>query len=109
MSAMTAEAKADKPIRVLLLDDRADNLILRAAILRQNGYDAVTSSSIEEAEQQLHNIDIAVLDYHLGAGQFGTQVAQTLREKRPEVPIIILSANACLPRRRSGARGLRKE
>lgn len=92
MSVMTAEAKADKPIRVLLLDDRADNLILRAAILRQNGYDAVTSSSIEEAETKLRDIDIAVLDYHLGAGKFGTQVAETLREKRPEVPIIILSA-----------------
>lgn len=31
-----------KPIRVLLLDDRQDNLILRSAILRQNGYTAVT-------------------------------------------------------------------
>src|SRR6185436_13981360 len=34
----------------------------------------------------------AVLDYHLGAGKFGTDVAATLREKRPQVPIIILSA-----------------
>ena len=81
-----------KPIRVLLLDDRHDNLILRAAILRQNGYEAVTSASVEEAETHLHEIDIAVLDYHLGAGKFGTEVAQSLRDKRPEVPIIILSA-----------------
>jgi CheY-like chemotaxis protein len=81
-----------KPIRVLLLDDRHDNLILRAAILRQNGYEAVTSASVEEAETHLNEIDIAVLDYHLGAGKFGTEVAQSLRDKRPEVPIIILSA-----------------
>jgi two-component system OmpR family response regulator len=81
-----------RPIRVLLLDDQHDNLILRAAILRQNGYEAVTSASVEEAETHLHEIDIAVLDYHLGAGQFGTEVAQSLRDKRPEVPIIILSA-----------------
>jgi len=33
-----------------------------------------------------------VLDYHLGAGKFGTEVANHLREARPEVPIIILSA-----------------
>ena len=79
-------------IRVLLLDDHADNLILRAAILRKNGYEAVTTSSIEEAEAQLHDIDIAVLDYHLGAGTFGTEVANSLRQKRPQVPIIILSA-----------------
>jgi two-component system OmpR family response regulator len=80
------------PIRVLLLDDREENLVLRSAILRQKGYRVVTSSSIEEAESKLSAIDIAVLDYHLGAGKFGTDVAETLRRKRPQVPIIILSA-----------------
>jgi len=80
------------PICVLLLDDREENLILRSAILRQKGYRVVTSSSIEEAESKLSGIDIAVLDYHLGAGKFGTDVAETLRRKRPQVPIIILSA-----------------
>ena len=33
-----------------------------------------------------------MLDYHLGAGKFGTEVAEVLRKKRPQVPIIILSA-----------------
>ncbi|HWY67402.1 MAG TPA: response regulator [Terriglobales bacterium] len=80
------------PIRVLLLDDHIDNLILRSAILRKHGYEAIKASTIDEAEAHLHDADIAVLDYHLGAGQFGTEVANTLREKRPQVPIIILSA-----------------
>ena len=40
-----------KPIRVLLLDDHVDNLLLRAAILRQHGYDTISSSSVEDAEQ----------------------------------------------------------
>jgi two-component system, OmpR family, response regulator len=80
------------PIRVLLLDDREENLVLRSAILRQKGYQVVAASSIEEAEAKLQVIDIAVLDYHLGAGKFGTDVAETLRRKRPHVPIIILSA-----------------
>src|ERR1700745_766248 len=80
------------PIRVLLLDDHIDNLILRSAILRKHGYDAIKASTIDEAEAHLHEANIAVLDYHLGAGQFGTEVASTLRDKRPEVPIIILSA-----------------
>ena len=81
-----------RPIRVLLLDDREENLILRSAILRQNGYEVLTSMSIEEAQKQLPQIDIAVLDYHLGAGKFGTDVAEELRRSRPQVPIIILSA-----------------
>ncbi len=81
-----------KPIRVLLLDDREENLLLRSTILRQQGYEAVTAVSVEEAEQKLDAIDIAVLDYHLGRGKFGTDVASSLRQKRPQVPIIILSA-----------------
>jgi CheY-like chemotaxis protein len=94
-STTTDEKKAPSvraPIRVLLLDDHLDNLVLRSAILRKHGYEAISASSIEEAEMHLHEADIAVLDYHLGAGKFGTEVANTLREKRPQVPIIILSA-----------------
>lgn len=81
-----------QPVRVLLLDDEPANLLLRTAILRQQGYECVPSSTIEEATELLDNIDIAVLDYHLGAGQFGTEVATILRRRRPHVPIIILSA-----------------
>ena len=79
-------------IRVLLLDDHAENLLLRSTILRKYGYVAKTASTVEEALDLLDRIDIAVLDYHLGAGQFGTEVAAELRRRRPEVPIIILSA-----------------
>jgi len=86
----TGEVRA--PIRVLLLDDREDNLLVRSAILRQKGYAVITSKSIEEAEAKLDEIDIAVLDYNLGQGKFGTEVAESLRRKRPQVPIIILSA-----------------
>jgi two-component system, OmpR family, response regulator len=81
-----------QPVRVLLLDDEPINLHLRTAILRQRGYECVPASSIEEATELFNNIDIAVLDYHLGAGQFGTEVAALLRRRRPHVPIIILSA-----------------
>src|SRR5512141_2003333 len=84
--------KRTGPIRVLLLDDLEENLLLRSTILRQKGYRVVTASTIEEAENKLGDIDIAVLDYHLGAGKFGTEVAASLRKKHPNVPIIILSA-----------------
>src|SRR5437773_7122569 len=92
--AATIQRKSEGtgPLRVLLLDDREENLLLRATILRKNGYEVLTASSIEAAEKQLKEIDIAVLDYHLGAGKFGTDVAEKLRQTRPEVPIIILSA-----------------
>jgi CheY-like chemotaxis protein len=79
-------------VNVLLLDDDPVNLHLRGAILRQHGYASVSATTIEEANQLLDQIDIAVLDYHLGHGQFGTEVASKLRKRRPEVPIIIMSA-----------------
>lgn len=80
------------PMRVLLLDDEPANLYLRAIILRQHGFEILTAGSVEEAVAAFEQIDIAVLDYHLGAGQFGTDVAAMLRRLRPEVSIIILSA-----------------
>ena len=92
LGSQSGTHEKNRPIRVLLLDDLQENLILRSTILRQKGYDVVTSASVEEAQARIDDIDIAVLDYHLGAGKFGTDVADTLREKRPQVPIIILSA-----------------
>ena len=81
------------PLCVLLLDDEAANLFLRAIILRQHGYEVFTAGSVDEAIVAFPGVDIAVLDYHLGEGQFGTDVAVLLRKARPEVPIIILSAS----------------
>lgn len=86
------EGSQEEPVRVLLLDDHPENLLLRSTILRKHGYITETADSVEEAEKLLDRIDIAVLDYHLGIGRFGTDVAAELRERRPEVPIIILSA-----------------
>jgi CheY-like chemotaxis protein len=86
------EIVQEEPVRVLLLDDHPENLLLRSTILRKHGYVTETADSVEEAEKLLDRIDIAVLDYHLGHGRFGTDVAAELRERRPEVPIIILSA-----------------
>lgn len=83
---------AQRNVRVLLLDDEPTNLHLRTAILRQHGYHCIPASTIEEATEVFDDIDIAVLDYHLGTGQFGTEVAASLRNRRPHVPIIILSA-----------------
>src|ERR1700761_188346 len=80
------------PIRVLLLDDEPANLHLRTAILRQHGYETEPAATIEEAMALIDKIDVAVLAYHLGSGKFGPAVAAGPRARRPEVPIIILSA-----------------
>ncbi len=86
------EQRQAECVRLLLLDDDPAHLLLRAAVLRQHGYECLPASTIQEANKLLDTVDIAILDYHLGEGKFGTEVAATLRQRRPEVPIIILSA-----------------
>src|SRR5260370_13269683 len=56
---MTEKPEAKKPIRVLLLDDREDNLILRSAILPRPGYEAAPSASAEHPEPTLPNLTSA--------------------------------------------------
>ena len=71
MSGEDREARAaqtagdERPIRVLLLDDLEDNLILRSTILRQKGYEVVTSASVEEAQERKFG---GVADMHLLKG-----------------------------------------
>src|SRR5258708_18448396 len=81
-----------QPVRVLLLDDEPSNLHLRTALLRQHGYECIPASTIEVATQHFNTIDLAVLDYHLGARPFATELAPLLRRRRPHTPIIIRCA-----------------
>ena len=76
---------AKKPIRVLLLDDRHDNLILRSAILRSHGYEAVTSASVEEAETHLQDIDIAFLPMNLPYTMTPEMVAEAAKIFKPKM------------------------
>jgi two-component system OmpR family response regulator len=80
------------PVKVLLLDDEPTTLYLRCIALRQRGYECVAASTVDEAISSISDIDVAVLDYHLGEGEFGTDVAVSLKQLRPEVPVIILSS-----------------
>jgi CheY-like chemotaxis protein len=92
ISSIEAGRSNGPSVRVLLLDDEPTTLFLRSLALRQQGYECAAASTVEEAMEAIADIDIAVLDYHLGEGKFGTEVATRLKEARPEVPIIILSA-----------------
>ena len=79
--------------RVLVLDDDEQiRATLRRALL-YGGYDVSLAASGEEAlEQALQNPpDIAVLDVML-PGIDGLEVCRRLREDRPELPIVLLTA-----------------
>ena len=82
----------EDPIRVLLLDDDPENLLLRAAILRKHGYLTDTASTIGKPRScSTRSISLCSTT----TWERGSSVPMwppILRSRRPEVPIIILSA-----------------
>ncbi len=84
-------------LRVLLVEDeeavrRATRMLLQVA-----GYQVHEAASIEEALlviEQHGAVDILITDYHLGSGQNGSQVIQTLRNRfSATLPAVLTSGD----------------
>ncbi len=68
--------------RILLVEDDAAVLNATRMLLRSEGYQVTTALSMAEAMEQVTidpRIDLLVTDYHLQAGETGTQVIASLR------------------------------
>lgn len=86
---------ADRPIRVMIVDDHA---ILRAGVREMLADEAdlkvvAEAGSAEEALQLLNSgteVDVVILDVTL-PGQSGIELLKTLRRDRPDLQILVLS------------------
>jgi DNA-binding response OmpR family regulator len=80
------------------VDDEANQLALRKVLLEKAGYRVLTADSYHSALEvfQANSIDLAVLDYWMAGGN-GVQLASELKQHKPELPIVILSAYSELP------------
>lgn len=78
---------------VLCIDDEKVGLQVRKLLLERSGYAVLTApdgpSGIEVFRQQ--PVDAVVLDFAM-PGMDGGQVAAAMREIKPDVPILLLSA-----------------
>jgi CheY-like chemotaxis protein len=83
---------------VLCVDDEAIGLRVRKIMLENHGYQVITARDGQEgiALFDQHEIDLVVLDFYM-PGLNGGEVAAELRRRRPDVPIIFLSAYFSLP------------
>jgi CheY-like chemotaxis protein len=83
---------------VLCVDDEAVGLRVRKILLERAGYRVLTAADgISGLELfAAHPVDAVVLDYGL-PGMHGGQVAQKMRQTKPKVPILLLSAYIDLP------------
>ena len=83
------------PAKLLLVDDRPENLLALEAILQGLGHELVKATSGEEALKRLLTEDVAVLllDVQM-PGMDGFETAQHIkqREKTRDIPILFLTA-----------------
>jgi CheY-like chemotaxis protein len=83
---------------ILCIDDEDLGLEIRKMVLEREGFtvltakDGQTGIAVFDTEQ----VDAVVLDYAM-PGMDGGKVAAILRERRPDIPILMLSAYVALP------------
>ena len=83
--------------KVLCIDDNPDILQIEKAILEAAGYEVLLAISGELGISTAKDcgVDLVVVDSDMPL-MSGTQVAQSLRDMRPKLPIIMVSGG-CLP------------
>jgi len=83
---------------VLCVDDEVVGLQVRKLILERSGYTVLTALDGATGLTMFndHSIDAVVLDYSM-PGMHGGEVAAKMRESKPHVPILLLSAYMGLP------------
>jgi heterodisulfide reductase subunit A len=95
---------------ILIIDDEAYLRLTLATILQRAGYTVTTASGAQEGLQKLMDgkIDLVFLDLKM-PGMDGTELLPQIRMLNPELPVLILTANASLETAiqtmRQGARG----
>lgn len=103
--------QADRPYRVLLVDDEEIVRHATAAQLRDLGYDVTEAGNAAAALHLLERgwlPDVLVTD-HVMAEMTGVRFAQQMRERRVDLPVLIITGYANLtPRELKGFEVLRK-
>jgi len=87
------------PIKtVLCVDDERIGLRVRKIMLESHGFNVLTASDGRQglAVFDENHVDVVVLDYFM-PDMNGGDVAAELRKRRPNLPIIFLSAYFSLP------------
>jgi DNA-binding NarL/FixJ family response regulator len=84
-----------RPVRVMLVDDRADFRRAFASLLeRQPDIEVVsTAGSLAEARRKLRGVDVALLDRGLPDGD-GLELVGELRAANPGVRVFVISSTA---------------
>jgi len=83
---------------VLCVDDERIGLRVRKIMLESRGFKVLTANNGTDGLRAFdeNHVDVVVLDYFM-PGLNGADVASEMRKRRPDVPIVFLSAYFSLP------------
>lgn len=80
------------PRRILCIDDDETGLLIRKMMLEAQGYDVLTATSGQEGLRTLTSAPVSavILDYQMPTMN-GAEVARSIRQQWPDLPIVMLS------------------
>ena len=95
---MSSADPMTKRQRILCIDDAEVALQVRKLIFQQAGYDVTTALSGEDALKMFktEEVDLVIADHFL-SDKTGTEIAREMKELRPQIPILLVSAAADRP------------
>jgi CheY-like chemotaxis protein len=84
--------------KILCIDDEEMGLLVRKLILESEGFEVATAADGKSGLQLFNDgrFDLVLLDHSM-PGMNGGEVAQQMRQRSPNIPIILLSAYVTLP------------
>lgn len=79
-------------IVILCVDDEENPLHLRKLVLQKIGFQVETATSVRMAMDMLdfYHVDLVLSD-QLMPGETGTDLAQQVKSKHPQIPVVLLS------------------
>lgn len=79
-------------IVILCVDDEETPLTLRKLVLQRHGFQVMTANSAGTAMEMLNasHVDLVLSD-QLMPGGTGTELAQRIKQTRPDLPVVLLS------------------
>lgn len=77
---------------ILCVDDEEKPLVLRKLVLQKAGYEVLTANSAKEALDVAgsRKLDLVLCD-HLMPGMTGVELAQEIKGRYPNLPVVLLS------------------
>ena len=83
---------------ILCVDDEELPLTLRKLVLEKQGYTVETVRSATEAMRTLsdHPVDLVLTDQVMPGGT-GTELAQSIKKRWPDLPVILISGVNAIP------------